>query len=935
MTNTKQKLLACWLTTLIVGSVTVALVSFSMSGVVVAANTVDSGSVSLSGSANVDVSYNTIRSGGNTDADIQVEYDASGSVSDAGNVGFAVINLDSQSVIEHSATGVDSTSGTATLSLNAGNVPSNDFTGEVQLQDIGDIQNPTVIGKDSAPFYVRDLSNPPAVDFSGTSMRPYTNQTIAVAFDSDGISKNNLELRLYNESNNARLLNTVDLSGSTDTGGIRVPLSAGGAGSGSFNARVELWDTSQGTEVAGTTQSITVGNPSVTLNQQDYDDNTVDVTYSTAGTSATRYDLFLFDTEGQIGKKSNVASGTNKKVTFSSVDGSSKRSAQAVLIADYSNFIASDTACLYAGNNNCAGVTSTSIEYADGTSVSDKVSLDTTTMFGMTQLVLHENGDASNQNLSTINNFDTSRDLWINFSLKNTGADVLMGNADVKKWLTPSVDSTSKVRIKVTPTQVFRNETIQTRDPDRWPTSTGVATNKRTQVRLSTFKFQGAGGASDLAGAYLASDAQVFRPPQFVNGDTIRLPAASPHFEPDGTTQNTGFYTAYIPSAMVDRMGLPNPTGMTVGGLGSGGSITEQDGGALIEANLHYSSGNIDISPDNTDPTADASSTGTSAKAGSSVTLDGSASSDNSAIETYEWDVDGDSNYEKSTSSATIDYTFSNSGDKDVTLRVTDGNSNTDTDSVTISVESQSSGGGGGSGASGSSVEPIPPGSEDDTDGSGTKVTINRVEIGDPIEVTPKNVGTETVSVDEVTAEFSTGTNIDNEMEISASRSPPSQVPEPQTGSVNGYINVDIEGILADDVSGGSFTFTMKENLPEDPTAVSVKRYNDEEWQDVTTTHLGSGQYKVETPGYSSFAVTVTDEQTDTETETTTTTAAPTEITESTTTIDTETETVTSIKEASTTTRQSTGTTPGAGPGFGVVTTLIALIGSSLAIGRW
>ncbi|MFC3959465.1 right-handed parallel beta-helix repeat-containing protein [Halovivax cerinus] len=69
------------------------------------------------------------------------------------------------------------------------------------------------------------------------------------------------------------------------------------------------------------------------------------------------------------------------------------------------------------------------------------------------------------------------------------------------------------------------------------------------------------------------------------------------------------------------------------------------------------------------------------------VTFDASAASDpNGTITTYEWDVDGDGNYERAGASPTIDHAYASAGTYDVTLRVTDddGATNATTRPVTV-----------------------------------------------------------------------------------------------------------------------------------------------------------------------------------------------------------------------------------------------------------
>ncbi|MFW6176638.1 MAG: NosD domain-containing protein [Thermoplasmatota archaeon] len=85
---------------------------------------------------------------------------------------------------------------------------------------------------------------------------------------------------------------------------------------------------------------------------------------------------------------------------------------------------------------------------------------------------------------------------------------------------------------------------------------------------------------------------------------------------------------------------------------------------------------------DTESPTADAGSDKT-VKVGEEFTLDGSGSSDNEKIVSYEWDLgDGETKSGKE-----IIYSYDKAGKYDVTLTVTDEAENTDTDTITITVE--------------------------------------------------------------------------------------------------------------------------------------------------------------------------------------------------------------------------------------------------------
>lgn len=94
--------------------------------------------------------------------------------------------------------------------------------------------------------------------------------------------------------------------------------------------------------------------------------------------------------------------------------------------------------------------------------------------------------------------------------------------------------------------------------------------------------------------------------------------------------------------------------------------------------------GGTTTTTDTTPPTADAGSD-REVTVGSEVTFDGSGSSDNIGISSYDWTFpDGSSK-----SGETVTETFDSTGSYTVDLTVTDGEGNSDTDSVTITVEDE------------------------------------------------------------------------------------------------------------------------------------------------------------------------------------------------------------------------------------------------------
>lgn len=205
-------------------------------------------------------------------------------------------------------------------------------------------------------------------------------------------------------------------------------------------------------------------------------------------------------------------------------------------------------------------------------------------------------------------------------------------------------------------------------------------------------------GPSDAEGSYIMTNSQSRAAISVDTTDNeLEVDAAGPHYETDGTTVSSGWISAYFTADLVDRVfgvsdtsqyytafGSQRSNGPSVSSAGNDVEITWDD--------FHYSSGTSAVGADTTDPTASAGSD-TTVDEGTSVSFDGTGSSDNNNIASYEWDWTDDGTYEGSGSTAS--HTYSDSGTYTATLRVTDENGNTDTDQRTVTVEST----GGGSSA--------------------------------------------------------------------------------------------------------------------------------------------------------------------------------------------------------------------------------------------
>jgi PGF-CTERM protein/PGF-pre-PGF domain-containing protein len=583
-----------------------------------------------------------------------------------------------------------------------------------------------------------------------------------------------------------------------------------------------------------------------------------------------------------------------------------------------------------------ATVDSTTVEHTgNGTAPSGTLNVATRNEGGMLQLHLYRGSTKSNRDLGAAG-VEESTELWVNVTIDNYDPNAMMASAAVEDWFTTDASgSKTNVHIKLHPINMQRLTTVTAKSPARWPSQQKQADLAVTPgANLAMFDMpDGTPFEADLDGATLTSDAQLFQPPRYDSQKSeLSYSVAAPHWKQGGSkvasNTNIGFYEAWLPSGLVSRMGISSP-GALAGSYQSGGSTSslsnmevEETAGGGLHINvtgIHYSSGTIQLSPDQTDPTADAGSDQT-ITAGSKVSLDGSASSDNRQISSYEWDIDEDGTYEKTGQSPSN--TYSSSGDRTVKLRVTDGNSNTDTDTVSITVEAKSSGSGGQSGSVAEVSSPSVSSQNQETSSRST-VSIEQISLEDPSISVSTNVQADNgIGVTRVNASFNMGTTVDNTMSVEAGSSPPSSVPERSDDGVIGYVSVTIDGNLNDRVTSGSFDVSLDrlglDNVaPED---IVAERYHGGEWQTVQTQVVDESSVRVLSPGYSTFVI----RQAATSTPTPRVTATPTPSDAPVTATPHQTTVEPTISVSSPT--ESTQTPGADGPGFGPVVAVVGLL---------
>lgn len=263
--------------------------------------------------------------------------------------------------------------------------------------------------------------------------------------------------------------------------------------------------------------------------------------------------------------------------------------------------------------------------------------------------------------------------------------------------------------------------------------------------------------------------------------------------------------------------------------------------------------------------------------AGTTVQFDAGASSDDVAVESYDWSLPGGESAAGPTATATL----TEPGQRTVSVTVTDAGGNTATATASVVVTGPSDGGG-GDGQPGNGGQPADSGSEDATggdtdapadDGTGTD---QQVAVGaDSVAVTLTDLPTnETATVDlPATASTSAaGVSVDAldvattrsanvSLDVSVRADQPANASSPGAGTV-AYVRVE-ESVSEETLAGVDFSFTVTAGrLDERGVAaedVSLYRLHDGEWAELETRVVGGTdtgyQFVAESPGLSVFAV--------------------------------------------------------------------------------
>jgi len=209
--------------------------------------------------------------------------------------------------------------------------------------------------------------------------------------------------------------------------------------------------------------------------------------------------------------------------------------------------------------------------------------------------------------------FDNTTEFEIDLTVTGFEPRLLIGAGNVTSWdRTPNGTNTTDITIRVrpVPTQALfecdGNGTCTTPDLNNWPTGANDTATDQTNVTVSMAVDDLSGYDSDqqtlLDGTIIGTDAQLFGDPTYRAATTSRpaqltLLVGAPHSTVDGA-QNTGFYDAFLPAALLADWGVSDPGQLSAAYQGSttGFEATNVSGGMTIHVPLHYSAGEVVVS---------------------------------------------------------------------------------------------------------------------------------------------------------------------------------------------------------------------------------------------------------------------------------------------------------------------------------------------------
>jgi len=631
-----------------------------------------------------------------TDTTLTVAYNATGQVASASDV-VVQVNDSTGTVVAANAS-LSSTEGLADVTIPAGT-----FSGdELVTYELVDGATNTILTTDTS--ILADVSgggggsglSVKSVNVSDGEVTPGQDFDLNVTLENTAGSSTTVETfvsavattdageELYNQSVtvNANSEQTITITRNFSRSGVQELFV--GAGNAFDRTRV----------IVQPTNALQVDSYSVSSTTIDQNEN-VELTATVNNTgSSDDWQLVPVYHDGTVSHVENVsvAAGGEKTVTLTTTFGNT--GSHTVAIGNTSS------TSITVESRGSASVTNTDVEAVNGTQPTGTVVANTSVQNG--RLTVHLEGASVTGDEKDLTNVgvDTSTEFEVTLTIANFTPRMMMGSGQNVSWTTspgPNADETN-LTITIQPVDAQRIVNADGSEPtlNNWPSGGNDQANvsRNAEVSLSVFSIKMAPVRfrTTMDGATIVTDAQRFSPPQLKQGTNDRKPRlsvnlAGPHLEVDGS-QNDGRYEAIIPDGLLEMWGVGDAGQLRAAYQGSRtqATFTDVEDGIKMSLDVHYSTGEVNITPGSEDtvaPSADAGSDA-STSLSTSVTLDGSSSTDDVGIASYEWDVDGDGTYDLTGESPS--HSFASTGDQTVTLRVTDGSGNTDTDVVSVSV---------------------------------------------------------------------------------------------------------------------------------------------------------------------------------------------------------------------------------------------------------
>lgn len=230
--------------------------------------------------------------------------------------------------------------------------------------------------------------------------------------------------------------------------------------------------------------------------------------------------------------------------------------------------------------------------------------------------------DLSGTNLTEESRFEMV--LHVNHSLD---PGLVVANARNVSWTVENASDHYVVTVAAQPLESqFMRDAPSLDDWDSLSDSEDQATDELLWYSIS-FVDEDSLHDANMTNMTIATDAQTFGAPRYdAENDTVEIELAAPHYTVDGDT-NDGIYQATVPSAMLSQWGVESADELAGTYQGESKTLTtatNPDGSLDVAMDIHYSSGEVSLRPQDDDATS------SSPSGSSGSTDDGSDDTDDS-----------------------------------------------------------------------------------------------------------------------------------------------------------------------------------------------------------------------------------------------------------------------------------------------------------------